>query len=481
MGSLSALDQPLQYPIARRDESVVDDYHGEKIPDPYRWFVAEPSAWVHREPRRWVRLRTQARGLPRTQLLEVLLHSNVLGEDGTVSWNKMSVSKDGRYQAYGHSSSGSDWVTIKVKRIEGKSETFEPDTLQWVKFSPVNWTHDSKGFFYSRYPAPKWGENIDAGTETNANLYHELYYHFLGTDQSEDILCWRDSENPKFMFEGFVTEDGKLTKYIYHCDMSALPEGLQGFRGKDLLLPFVKLIDQFDALYRAIANDDTLFTFRTSKGAPRYKLVHVDLKEPNNWIDVIPESEKDVLESADAVNGNKMIVRYLSNVRNVLEIRDLKTGSFLHQLPLGIGTVHQITAKREDDKFFIYFSSFLTPGITYECNLGAAGPDMKIIHEISVPGFDHTEFDFHQVFVPSKDGTKIPMFIMGKKNVDLDGSHPCLLHGYGGFNSSNTASFDEFHILLARHLGAFICIANIRGGGEVSHISRLYPVKQVVY
>ncbi|GKV43637.1 hypothetical protein SLEP1_g50900 [Rubroshorea leprosula] len=279
------------------------------------------------------------------------------------------------------------------------------------------------------------------------------------------------------MFGGSVTDDGKyLLLYIsescdpvnkvYYCDMSALPEGLQGFRGKDLLLPFVKLIDQFDALYTAIANDDTLFTFRTNKGAPRYKLVCVDLKEPSNWIDVIPESEKDVLESADAVNGNKMIVSYLSDVKYVLQIRDLETGSFLHQLPLDIGTVYEITARREDDMFFIHFSSFLTPGIIYRCNLGAGVPDMKIFREISVPGFDRTEFDVNQVFVPSKDGTKIPMFIVGRKNVDLDGSHPCLLYGYGGFNISITPSFSVSRIVLARHLGAFFCIANMRGGGE---------------
>ncbi|GKV47462.1 hypothetical protein SLEP1_g54365 [Rubroshorea leprosula] len=248
--------------------------------------------------------------------------------------------------------------------------------------------------------------------------------------------------------------------------MSALPEGLQGFRGKDLLLPFVKLIDQFDALYTAIANDDTLFTFRTNKGAPRYKLVRVDLKEPSNWIDIIPASEKDVLESADAVNGNKMIVSYLSDVKYVLQIRDLETGSFLHQLPLDIGTVYDITARRKDDMFFIHFSSFLTPGIIYQCNLGAGVPDMKIFSEISVPGYDRTQFDVNQVFVPSKDGTKIPMFIVGRRNVDLDGSQPCSLYGYGGFSISSTPSFSVSRIVLARHLGAFFCIANIRGGGE---------------
>ncbi|GKV43625.1 hypothetical protein SLEP1_g50889 [Rubroshorea leprosula] len=352
MGSLSALDQPLQYPIARRDESVVNDYHGVKISDPYRWLEDPDSA----ETKEFVQK-------------QVELCESVLKKCNTREQIRERVTKLFDHPRYG----------APYKRGN------------------------------NRYPAPKEGENIDAGTETNTNLYHELYYHFLGTDQSEDILCWRDSENPKFIFRGSVTDDGKyLLLYIsencdpvnkvYYCNMSALSEGLQGFRGKDFLLPFVKLVDQFDALYTAIANDDTLFTFRTNKGAPRYKLVHVDLKEPSNWIDVIPESEKDVLKSANAVNGNKMIVNYLSDVKYVLQIRDLETGSFLHQLPLDIGTVYEITARREDDMFFIYFSSFLTPGIIYQCNLGAGVPDMKIFREISVPGFDRTEFDVNQVY-----------------------------------------------------------------------------------
>ncbi|GMP44564.1 hypothetical protein CsSME_00013443 [Camellia sinensis var. sinensis] len=143
---------------------------------------------------------------------QVLLDPNGLSEDGTVSLNIYDVSKNAKYLGYGLSSSGSDWVTIKVMQVEDKK--VEPDTLSWVKFSSVSWTHDNKGFFYSRYPAPKEGENLDAGTETNVNLNHEVYYHFLGTDQSEDILCWRDSENPKYSFGTSVTDDGKVKCFL---------------------------------------------------------------------------------------------------------------------------------------------------------------------------------------------------------------------------------------------------------------------------
>ncbi|KAH9782470.1 prolyl oligopeptidase family protein [Citrus sinensis] len=464
MGSLTGIDESLQYPVARRDESIVDDYHGFKIPDPYRW-LEDPDAeevkdFVQKQAELTdsvlnkcdVRDRLREKitklfdspqydapfkqgnkyfyfhntGLQPQSVLyvqdsldaeaKVLLDPNTLSEDGTVAITTVSVSEDAKYLAYALSNSGSDWVTIKLMRIE--DHIVEADTLD--------------------------GKEVDAGIETDSNLYHELYYHFLGTEQSEDILCWKDPEHPKYTFSGHVTEDGQyLVMYIrenfdqvnkvYYYDLSALPEGLEGFRKSNGLLPFVKLIDRFDAQYEVVANDDSVFTFRTSKDAPKYKIVRVDLREPNNWSEVVPEAERDVLESASAANFNQMILSYLSDVNVV----------------------------------FISFTSFLTPGIIYQCNLKTETPEMKIFRETSVPGFDRSEFHVHQVFVPSKDGsTKIPMFIVAKKNIKLDGSHPCLLYGYGGFNASITPSFSVSRTVLMRHLGAVFCIANIRGGGE---------------
>ncbi|XP_022133468.1 prolyl endopeptidase-like [Momordica charantia] len=522
MGSLSALLHPLHYPTARRDESIVDDYHGVQIADPYRWLEDPDAEEVKEFVQKQVKLtesvlqKCESREKLRAKITElfdhpryeppfkrgnkyfyfhntglqaqsvlyvqdsldgepaVLLDPNALSEDGTVSLSALSVSKDAKYMAYGLSSSGSDWVTIKVMRVDDKKT--EPDTLSWVKFSGISWTVDGKGFFYSRYPAPKEA-GVDAGTETDANLYHEVYYHFLGSDQSDDVLCWRDPDHPKYLFSATVTDDGKYVlletdegcdpvNKFYYCDMSALPNGLEGFRGKSDLLPFTKLIDDFDAQYHAIANDDTLFTFITNKNAPKYKLVRVDLKDPMVWTELLPESEKDVLESATAVNGDQMIVSYLSDVKYVLQIRDLKSGSLLHKLPIDIGSVSGISARREDSLIFIGFTSFLTPGIIYQCNLESGIPDMKVFREIVVPGFERSEFNVNQVFVHSKDGTNIPMFIVARKNIVLDGSHPCLLYGYGGFNINITPSFSLSRIVLARHLGAIFCIANIRGGGE---------------
>ncbi|GAB4832981.1 hypothetical protein Ancab_007002 [Ancistrocladus abbreviatus] len=406
---------------------------------------------------------------------EVLLDPNELSKDGTVSLNTCAVSEDAKYVAYGLSKSGSDWITINVIRVEDRG--LEPDTLSWVKFSSIGWTHDSKGFFYSRYPTPIEAEISEARTETNVNLNHELCYHLLGTDQSEDILCWRDPENPKNLFRASVTDDGKyvilyieegceVKNKVYYLDLSALPHRPQDICNGKELLPLKKLIDEFEASYHAIANDGTLFTFLTNKDAPRYKLVRVDLKEQSSWADVIPESEKDVLVSAHAVHHNKLLVRYLSDVQYVLQLRDLKTGSLLHPLPIDIGTVYGISTRRKDGIVFIGFTSFLTPGIIYQCDLKSEIPDVKIFREIAVPKFDRTEFQVEQAFVPSKDGTKIPLFIVARKNIDLDGSHPCLLFGYGGFNVNLTPSFSVSRIALLKHLDAVFCLANIRGGGE---------------
>ncbi|XP_010536444.1 PREDICTED: prolyl endopeptidase-like [Tarenaya hassleriana] len=523
MGSLSAFDERLQYPAARRDESIVDDYHGVKVADPYRWLedpdadevkefvqgqvkltdsvlkkcetrekLSEAITKLFDHPRYGSLFRKGNKyfyfhntGLQAHSVLymqddldaepEILLDPNTLSNDGTVALSTFSISEDAKLLAYGLSSSGSDWVTIKVMSVQDKK--VEPDTLSWVKFSGITWTHDNKGFFYSRYPAPKEGENIDAGTETNANLYHELYYHFLGSDQSDDILCWRDHENPKYLFEADVTDDGKYlimaieegcdpVNKVYYCDLSSLEGGLQSFSGSNTLLPFIKLVDTFDAQYSAIANDETVFTFLTNKDAPKYKLVRVDLKEPGKWIDVIDEHGKDVLSSACAVNGNHLIVSYLSDVKHVLQIRDLKSGSLLHQLPLDIGSVSGVFARRKDSSFFFSFASFLTPGVIYKCDLADETPKVKVFREIAVPGFDRAAFQATQVFYPSKDRTKIPMFIVAKKGIELDGSHPCLLYAYGGFNISITPFFSVSRIVLGRHLGAVFCFANIRGGGE---------------
>jgi prolyl oligopeptidase len=199
----------------------------------------------------------------------------------------------------------------------------------------------------------------------------------------------------------YISEGCDPVNKLYYCDMSDLHSIFKSFHSANSPLPFVKLIDNFDAKYDYIANDDSVFTFLTNKDAPKYKLVRVDLEKPNTWADVLPESDKDVLESACAVNGNQLIVSYLSDVKHLIQVRDLKSGSLLHQLPIDIGTVYDISARREDNVVFISFTSFLSPGIVYQCNLGTGTPDLKILREIAVPGFDRSEFQVNQVLKKS--------------------------------------------------------------------------------
>lgn len=194
----------------------------------------------------------------------------------------------------------------------------------------------------------------------------------------------------------YIYENCDPVNKIYYCNLINLPNGLQGQKGRDLL-PFVKLVDNFDASYQYIANDNTEFTFLTNKDAQKYRLIRLDLEDPGSSIEVLQEAEKDVLESVVAVNGNQIIVTYLSDVKHVLQLRDLKTGTLLHQLPIDIGTVYNVSARRKDDEIFIGFTSFLTPGVIYQCNLESGIPDLRIFREILVSKFDRTEFHVNQV------------------------------------------------------------------------------------
>ncbi|KAJ7519090.1 hypothetical protein O6H91_20G022400 [Diphasiastrum complanatum] len=513
----------LDYPDVRRDGSVVEDYHGVPIADPYRWLEDPDSKEVKDFVERQIQLtdsvlktcegRDKLRekitdlfdyprydcpfkqgqkyfyfhntGLQAHSVLyvqdslegkaEVLLDPNQLSEDGTVAVSVYSFSEDAKYLALGISGSGSDWVTIKVLRVENRM--MQLDILSWVKFSSISWTHDNKGFFYCRYPAPTNEETVDAGTETNSNLHHQLYYHFLGTDQSEDILCWKDPDNPKWLFGSEVTDDGKYlimtleegcdpVNRLYYFDLSTLTNGLEDLRHTRTSLQFQKLIDNFEAQYELIANNGSIFTFRTNKNAPKYKLTRVDLNNPAVWTDVIPESEKDVLESVHCVNEHQLVVCYLSDVKYVLQIHELDTGVLTQQLPLEIGTISAVSGRRKDKEVFFSFTSFLTPGIIYRCDLTKNNLELDVFREIIVKGFDRASFETRQVFAPSKDGTRIPMFIVSKKDLVLNGAHPALLYGYGGFNISITPAFSISKIVLIRHFGAIFASANIRGGGE---------------
>lgn len=519
------------YPKSRRDENAVNVYHGRKICDPYIWledpdseetkgFVEQQNAitmpylaacetrenFKNRLTEMWDYPKygcpfkrgskyfyLHNSGLQNQSVMyvqdsmeseaQVFLDPNKLSEDGTVALAGRSFSDDGEFFAYSLSNKGSDWVTIKFMKVDGQEQL--PDTLENAKFTSMAWTHDNKGLFYNRYPT---GEKAD-GTETDLNLNQKLYYHVLGTGQSEDFLCSEFPEHPKWSIGAEVSDCGRyliLTPHegcapvnrLFYCDLG----NQDGIRG---VLPFVKIVDNFDAEYEYITNEGTLFTFKTNLKSPRYKLITIDFSKPEmvNWTTLVEEDEKDVLEWAACVKQNLLVLCYLHDVKSVLRLHK-HTGERLMTFPLDIGSIVGYSGKKKDSEIFYQFTSFLTPGVIYHCDLTQEDFQPKVFRETNVKGFDSSQYQTVQVFYPSKDGTKIPMFIVHKKGIELDRSHPLYLYGYGGFNISITPSFSVSRIVFMRHLGGIIAIPNLRGGGEYGetwHQAGCFGNKQNVF
>ncbi|KAL7889023.1 hypothetical protein AOLI_G00039970 [Acnodon oligacanthus] len=507
---------PFQYPNAHRDEAVVDDYHGQKIPDPYSWledpdsektqafvnaqnqltlpFLEEcPVREVFKErmtelydyPKYSCPFKRGERyfhfyntGLQNQSVLyvqdsldsepSVFLDPNTFSDDGTVALRGYAFSEDGEYLAYGTSASGSDWVEIHFLQVDGTVAL--EDQLDRVKFSCMSWTHDGKGLFYNSYPEQ---DGKSDGTETSTNLNQKLYYHVLGTPQSQDVLCAEFPDEPKWMSGAEVSDDGRYVllsiregcdpvNRLWYCDLNTLPDGITG------LLPWVKLIDNFDAEYEYVTNEDTVFSFKTNLDAPRYRLINVDFADPapSQWKELLPQHDKDVIVFATCTYSTLLFVCYLHDVKNVLKMYQLASGEELKTFPLEVGSIVGFTGRKKDSEIFYYFTSFLSPAIIYHCDLTKAPLQPHVFREVTVKGFNPAEYQTTQVFYPSKDGTQIPMFIVHKKGVQLDGSHPAFLYGYGGFNISITPSYSVSRLIFVRHLGGVLAVANIRGGGE---------------
>ncbi|XP_071951360.1 prolyl endopeptidase-like [Antedon mediterranea] len=506
----------LKYPQPRKDESSIDEYHGTKIADPYKWMedpdAEETKAFVKaqndvtspyiekcryhkklnerltevwdfakyscpfkRGSRYFYFMNT---GLQNQSVMyvqesisaeaKVFLDPNKLSEDGTVAIRGYAFSEDGEYFAYGLSASGSDWVTIKFMKVAEIKDL--PDVLERVKFSCMSWTHDGKGLFYNCYPSQ---EGKSDGTETTSNVFQKLFYHVLGTPQSDDILCAEFPDHAKWMGGAEVSDDGQYVvlsisegcdpvNRLYYCHLETIDHKIKE------KLPWVKLIDNFEAEYEYITNVGSIFTFKTNLNAPRYKLLNIDLQNPEkaNWKDLIKESDVDVLEWAGCVYNDKMVLGYLHDVKSVLQLHALNTGELVLRFPLDAGSVTGFSGRKKDTEIFYLFTSFLTPGIIYHCDLTKDPLEPVVFREIKVKDFDATLFQTTQVFYSSKDSTKVPMFIVHKKDIELDRSHPVWLYGYGGFNISITPSFSVSRLVFIKSFGGILAVPNIRGGGE---------------
>ncbi|ORX94708.1 hypothetical protein K493DRAFT_337689 [Basidiobolus meristosporus CBS 931.73] len=507
------------YPAVRRDTTVVENLNGVKVADPYRWLedpdAAETEAFVeeqnkvtfghletypHREE-----LREQLTKLfdyekyscpfrrgeyyyyfynsglqPQSILYQqksltaeptVFLDPNTLEADGTASLNTYGFSESGKLFGYGISKSGSDWITIHVKYTDASGQELE-DEVRWAKFTRITWAHDDSGFFYNRYPKPSVGDD-KAGTETGSNTDAMLYFHRIGTSQEEDVMIFKDPEHPHYMFGSEVTDDGKFlilsitetcdpVNKLYIADLSG------GNGGVSDNMKYNKLVDNLDAEYSYVANDNSVFYFKTNLNAPKYKIVKCDLDNPQEgFVDVISEQDG-VLETVRCTNKENLVTVYLEDVKNVVRIHDLKTGSVLKEIPTPIGTVTSLSTRREFKELFFSFASFLNPGIIYRYSFEEVGEEQKlsVFRTTQVSGFNSDEFITKQIFYPSKDGTKIPMFINHKKDLPLDGNNSTLLYGYGGFSISLSPMFSPAWIAFMKHFNGVVAIPNLRGGGE---------------
>ncbi|MGE0537135.1 MAG: prolyl oligopeptidase family protein [Pirellulales bacterium] len=497
---------PFKYPAARRGDQV-DDYHGTRVADPYRWLEDpdsdETRAWVAAENRLtnsylekipardhlrtrltelWnyekvgvplqrggVYLFARNDGLQNQSVLYVstglnaeghlaaprmLLDPNTLSDDGTVALSGYELSDDGKLLAYGLSSAGSDWQEWRVRDVASGQD--RDDLLKWVKFSGAAWTGDSAGFFYSRYDEPQEGTEF-----VGSNYYQKLYFHKLGTPQSEDKLVYERPDQKEWGFGGEVSEDGR---YLI-ISVSHGTERKNDVFYKDLADPdaeVVELLNEFDAQYVFLGNDGTTFWFLTDANAPRYRVIAVSLDAPDraDWREIIPESDA-VLQGASIV-GERFFAHYLRDAHSQVRIFDLD-GKFDRELALpGLGSVGGFTGRRDDKETFYAFTSYTTPGTLYRYEIEPARTE--VVHKPKLL-FDPADYETRQVFYTSRDGTRVPMFISAKRGLEQNGRNPTLLFGYGGFNISLTPSF-SVSSLVWMEMGGIYAVPNLRGGGE---------------
>jgi len=383
----------------------------------------------------------------------VILDPNLLSADGTVALTATVPSRDGKYLAYGLARAGSDWEEWHVLDVgTGKATS---DYLKWIKFSIFCWTADNQGLFYCRYDEP----GIDEAFQ-GVNYFQKLCYHKLGTPQSEDEIVYFRADQKEWLYEAVVTDDGRFL-VIHVCEATGIHNAVF-YRDLQSDSGIVELIPDFEARYQFIGNDGNVFWFLTNNEAPRGRIIAVvaDHPERSAWRPIVPEREH-TLETASVV-GNAFVARYLRDAQACVEIIDV-TGRPVRTLQLpGIGSVTGFYGRRDDPETFFDFTSFSTPTTVYRYNVATG--EMSTFHRPEL-GFDPEDYVTNQVFFPSKDGTRVPMFITRRRGLALDGSRPTELYGYGGFNISMTPLFSVTR-LVWMEMGGVYAVPNLRGGGE---------------
>ncbi|MBR6639983.1 MAG: prolyl oligopeptidase family serine peptidase, partial [Muribaculaceae bacterium] len=382
---------------------------------------------------------------------EVFLDPNTLSDDGTVALTGTSFSNDGKYMAYMISRSGSDWTEIYVMDV--KTKELLSDHIEWAKFTGAAW--DGDGFYYSAYPRPEVGKEF-----SNANEYHSVYYHKIGTEQSQDRLVFKDEKNP-LHFHSVGTSDDETMLILY-----ASGQGLgNAVKVKDLTKPGAEWVtiepsQDYEISILDVVGE-TMYIY-TNYGAPRYRLMTADKKAPQreNWKEFIPEGEG-VLTSVSFAD-NKMILGYDKDASNRLYVYTLD-GELVREMELPTYGSVGISSSKKHAEVFYAFTSFTYPTAIYRYDLETGVSELY--KSVEIDGFNMDDYVTEQVFYPSTDGAKIPMFLTYKKGLERNGENPVYLYGYGGFNISLNPGFSAQRILWLEN-GGIYAQANLRGGGE---------------
>lgn len=511
------------YPPAKKINQF-DNYHGTRIPDPYRWLedVDSPDTldWIHQENAltfnflgkigyrsqihdRLTKLWDYAKasspykkggrffqfrnsGLQNQDILyvsesingtaRILLDPNSLSEDGTVALNSWSVSSDGKWLAYAISSSGSDWQTWHIRSVDTGDDLEE--TLEWVKFSNASWSKDGSGFYYCPFPPPTEGETFQ-----EANYNQKIFFHRRNTSQAEDTLIYERPDQPEWGFGTKISDDGRFL-LIY---VSQGTDTRNRFFYKELKLnsPIVELIPELEATFDFIGNDDSVFYFTTNLAAPRGRIIAIDLEHPEreHW-KILIEERQAVLQSAQIIH-DQFVVIYMEDAHDSIQIFNLDGKPDEKVILPTLGSVMvayepSLHGERKDDMMFYAFHSFIYPLTIFRYDFTNRKSELIFQPPIN---FDFSEYETNQIFVTSKDGTRIPMFIIHHKELKKNGQNPTILYGYGGFNLAQTPAF-AIRRLVWMEMGGVLVIANLRGGseyGEEWHQAGMIQTKQNVF
>ncbi len=503
------------YPAAPHG-TVVDDYHGRKIADPFRWLedvdAPQTTAWIAAqnavteaylgavESRDAIRERLEHvwnyercstpsheganyafyknTGLQNQSVLyvapaldappRVLIDPNLLSADGTVALSQVAFSHDGSLVAYALSASGSDWLEWHVRDVTTGFDL--PDVLRWSKFCGAAWQADGSGFYYSRYDAPGDAQFKDA------NYFHKLYFHRLGTDQSADTLIYERPDHKDWNITPVVSEDGRwLIIYVSEGTEPRNRVFISDLCAATSIV--IELLADADGKYEYVGNDADCFYFQTTCQAPRGRIVSISSGD-RRLHEIVPQSD-DALDGV-AMFGDRFIAHYLRDAHSVVSVFD-KLGGRVGEIPLpGLGTAGGFSGKRAHMQTFFNFTSYTSPSTVYRHDFAAAQTAPVFIPKVD---FDPLDYASEQVFYRSKDGTRVPMIITAKRSVIFDGSAPAILYGYGGFDISLTPSFSPA-TLVWLEMGGVYAVANLRGGGEYGeewHLAGTRERKQNVF